>query len=87
MVLVSVPLSTTAPAIPFVLYVVVCKGLMLLLSRPLNNCQGCSACAFTRGVILSAALDKLLVDLPSEVLEKLDIYTFGYTHLLRTTGT
>ena len=39
------------------------------------------------GIILSAALDMLLVDLPSEVFEKLEIYTFGYVNPLRATST
>ena len=30
------------------------------------------------GIILSSALDMLFADLPSEALEKLEIYTFGY---------
>ena len=37
MVLVSVPLLIAAPVSLFVLYVVVCRGLMFLLSWPLNN--------------------------------------------------
>ena len=38
------------------------------------------------GIILSAALDMLLADLPNEKLKKLEIYTFGYAHLFWTTG-
>ena len=38
------------------------------------------------GIILSEALDMLLADVPSENLKKLEIYTFGYAHLFRTTG-
>ena len=38
------------------------------------------------GIILSAALDMLLTDLPCDQLEKLEIYTFGYAYLPRTTG-
>jgi hypothetical protein len=30
------------------------------------------------GIILSASLDMLFADLPSEVFEKLEVYTFGY---------